>query len=473
MLPIPAPALRPQTTAHLAQTMTLLSLSSKELLQRIEAELAKNPALELIEERRCPMCQRRLRTPGPCPQCSAPTSQSPDEAVVFVSTRDDYQIGRASIPDDDLPSIEETSPITEDLPGFVLRQIAPELEPEERPIAAYILNSLDEDGLLPIPLMEIARYHFVPLARVQRVLRKIQFAEPIGVGSPSPEDALLVQLEALSEAMDVPSLAAEAICHGKKYLANHQYAELGKLLAISTRQARQIARFISDNLNPFPARAAWGDVRRVQESTPGTIRQPDVIISYLNGDPNGPLVAEIMLPIVGTLRINPLFRKALSRAPHDKAERWKADLEHANLLVKCLRQRNHTMVRLMRKIVTIQRQFILNGPKYLKPITRAKLARELEVHESTISRAVTNKYAQLPNGRIIPLRTFFDRSLHIRTTLKQLIERETKPLSDTQLAAMLAEEGYQVARRTVAKYRAMEGILPAHLRQKQLNATAS
>ena len=98
-------------------------------------------------------------------------------------------------------------------------------------------------------------------------------------------------------------------------------------------------------------------------------------------------------------------------------------------------------------------------------MSRAAFAQELEVHESTISRAVSGKAVQLPSGHIIPMSMFFDRSLHIRTALKQIIEQETKPLSDTEIGTLLAEQGFKVARRTVAKYRSMEGILPAHLRQ--------
>ncbi|HZW02682.1 MAG TPA: hypothetical protein VFF68_02045, partial [Anaerolineaceae bacterium] len=93
------------------------------------------------------------------------------------------------------------------------------------------------------------------------------------------------------------------------------------------------------------------------------------------------------------------------------------------------------------------------------------LSLELEVHESTISRAVANKAVQLPNKRIVPLADFFDRSLNVRTVLRDIISNETKPLSDSELAELLAKEGFAVARRTVAKYRSMEGILPAHLRQ--------
>ena len=99
------------------------------------------------------------------------------------------------------------------------------------------------------------------------------------------------------------------------------------------------------------------------------------------------------------------------------------------------------------------------------PLTQLRqMARELDVHESTISRAVSNKAVQLPNGRIVPLAMFFDRNLNVRTILRELIECEPRPLSDTELVGLLTERGFDVARRTVAKYRSMEGILPAHLR---------
>jgi RNA polymerase sigma-54 factor len=123
---------------------------------------------------------------------------------------------------------------------------------------------------------------------------------------------------------------------------------------------------------------------------------------------------------------------------------------------------------LMQRMVVIQRDFILNGDAHLYPVTRARLAEELDVHESTVSRAVSGKALQLPNGRIVPLSKLFDRSLHIRTALRQIVAQESKPLSDTQISKLLDKQGYSVARRTVAKYRAMEGILPARFRHQNL-----
>jgi RNA polymerase sigma-54 factor len=241
------------------------------------------------------------------------------------------------------------------------------------------------------------------------------------------------------------------------------------MLGIPTAQAREIARFISDNLNPFPGRAHWGDLasgrgsRVESEYRPYTT--PDVIISLLMQSEDSPLVVEIALPMAGILRVNPLFREAVQHAPESKTEQWQADLEQANLLVKCIQQRNHTIVRLMQRLSVLQREFILHGEACLQPLTRAILAKELDVHESTISRAVSAKSVQLPNGHIVPLSMFFDRSLHIRTALKKIVSQEKQPLSDTQIGEILARQGYPIARRTVAKYRAMEGILPAHLRK--------
>jgi RNA polymerase sigma-54 factor len=462
-----APSLRPLTTAHLAQTMSLLELTSVELLEKIEAELAVNPALELVEERRCPTCRRTLIGRSTCPVCSRPNDLLPDQPIVFVSSRQDFYTYTGSSQGEAVEDAYSQAPEEETLAAFVLRQIAPELRAEDRPLAAHILTSLDEDGLLAVPLLEIARYHHVPLSRVESVLHLIQRAEPVGVGSPSPQEALLVQLEVLSETHSVPPLAKNVIREGWELLYRRRYIELGRLLGVSTQRAREIARFIGENLNPYPARAHWGEAGSSSSSAEtrrNTYYYPDVIISPVNDAETQQLVVEIAMPLAGTLRLNPLFKEALQEAPTEKSEQWRGDMEKAMLLVKCIQQRNHTMVRLMSQLVQVQRDFILKGNAYLQPLTRAAIAAQLEVHESTISRAVSGKTVQLPNSHIIPMALFFDRSLHIRTALLRLIEQETHPLSDQEIGVALAEQGFSVARRTVAKYRSIEGILPAHLR---------
>ncbi|MBN2500559.1 MAG: hypothetical protein JXB38_07285 [Anaerolineales bacterium] len=466
-------ALQPLTTAHLAQTMTLLALNTQELRQKIESELAENPALEIVEERRCPTCNRRLPATGACPKCSFDNQvKAAEEPIVFVSPPEHNYTSGGTYNGEEIT--EEIYPAEkEDLPTFVLRQIAPDLTFEERPIAAHLLSSLDDDGLLMTTLAEVARYYHIGLAQVERVASLIQHADPIGVGAPSPKEALLVQVEVLGEVVPFPELTQKAISDGLDLLSRHHYGELAKLLDIPTKQAKAIAAFISENLNPFPGRAHWGNDRHQTDNTPKAYHKPDVIIRPMEHADDSRLIVEVLWPIAGTLRVNPLFKKAIKELSEEKGEQWKADIERANLLVKCLSQRSHTLVRLMQRLASLQREYILHGNAHSKPITRASLAVELDVHESTISRAVSGKSVQLPSGQIVPISQFFDRSLHIRTAIREIIDHESSPLSDTKIATILAEQGYKIARRTVAKYRSMEGIMPAHLRRARVAARAN
>ncbi|MEL7626079.1 MAG: hypothetical protein AAGU15_04400, partial [Anaerolineaceae bacterium] len=230
-----------------------------------------------------------------------------------------------------------------------------------------------------------------------------------------------------------------------------------------------VANFISENLNPFPARAHWGDVRNPNASGSEAFHQPDVLIYHLNDNSANPLVVEIILPVRGTLKVNQLFKETLKTVDEEHAGEWKEDIEKASLLIKCIQQRSNAMKLLMEQLVVIQKNYIIGGDKNMAPLTRAKIAEELGLHESTISRAVSGKTIQLPNKKIVPLAVFFDRSLSLRTTIKEMIEDEDHPLSDSEIKEKLEEDGISIARRTVAKYRSMEGILPAHLRSKSKN----
>jgi RNA polymerase sigma-54 factor len=454
---------RPMTTAHLAQTMALLTLTSDELAQKIESELSANPALEVVEERRCPSCHRLIPEHGVCPVCSQPSNPSSEEPVVFLSPRDEF-IPKKDYIDTEIDD-EPYAPAQEELPTYVLRQIAPDLEPEERGLAAFLLTHLDEDGFLTTTLVEVAQYTHVPVELVKKVQHKIQRADPVGVGSVDTREALLVQIESLEETGTVPPMTAQIVSECLDLLSHHQYAEIAHKFDLPQKQVAVNAQFISENLNPFPARSHWGDVRQPNADAPEVYHRPDILISFLNENPENPLVVEIIMPISGTLQVNPMFKQAIQQADPDAKDELKGDLEKASLFVKCIQQRNHTMERLLTRVVSLQKEYIVHGEKFLKPVTRAQISKELEVHESTISRAVANKAVQLPNKRIIPLSSFFDRSLNVRTVLKEIIEKENKPLSDSDLADMLSERGFDVARRTVAKYRSIEGILPAHLRK--------
>ncbi len=454
---------RQQTTAHLAQTMAMIELTVAELRQEVEAQLAANPALELVEERRCPMCHRSLPPSGPCQTCSAPRSESPEEPIVFISPREEFYTQK-DYSDSDFMD-EPASASVDDLPTFVLKQIALDLKPDQQRIAVHLASNLDEDGLLAVDIQDVAWYFHVSIDAIREVQSVIQHAEPLGVGSSSPAEALLIQLEVNRDRCSNSDLAAQMIQNGLDKLSRHLYGELAHQFHSSIAEVTQVAQFISDNLYPYPARSHWGDSHVPTGTGDKVYHHPDILISFLNDDPENAIVVEIISPVGGTLRVNPLFKEAIKSASEESKDEMRTDMDKAGLFVKCLQQRNNTMLRLMTRLVTIQRDYIMHGEKHLVPITRAELAHELGVHESTMSRAVSNKAVQLPNRRIVPMSSFFERNLKVRTVLKELIGTESKPFSDSELVDMLGERGYPVARRTVAKYRAIEGILPAHLRK--------
>jgi RNA polymerase sigma-54 factor len=397
----------------------------------------------------------------------------PNETIVFVSPRDDFYSysGQHTSTPNEIPD-DPFSALNLDLPTYVLRQVAPELEEDEREIAAMILTNLNEDGFLEIEVREICRFHHTTPLKVETVLKKIQRCDPLGVGSRNIKEALLVKIDFLSETTSIPEFIRRAVSEDFDLLSKRQYSELAKKLDTSVQKIKLVAQFISDNLNPFPTRTNWGNFRQPNNNSPEVFNQPDIIISYLNHTPGNPLVIEIITPSRGTLRINPLFKKALKEQTGENQEEWKKDIDKASLLIKCIQQRNNTMRQLMEILVARQKSFIIHGETYLEPLTRAQIADELDVHESTISRAVANKTLQLPNNKIIPMATFFDRSLAVRAIMRDIIENEDHPLNDTDVRKSLQKQGINVARRTVAKYRAMEGILPAHLRRIEKFATA-
>ncbi len=476
MYQLQANELRTLTTAHLAQTMSLLALNVEELGEKIHTLLGENPALELRAPTRCPQCLRPLREDAPCPVCSTPSREQDAEPVVFLSHRWETSSSPAggAGTSEEFPSPEEYLRAESDLKVHILRQIAPALSPQDRPLAAHLLTSLDEDGLLPISSLEVARYHHVPLSRVEHVLHLIQHADPPGVGAATPSEALLIQLDVLSETRRIPAYTRRIIQEHLAHLGRNQLHEIAQRLGAPLAAIVQAAQFIRQNLNPYPARAHWGDWRSGEAPAPAVYHRPDAIFQLADPqDERSPLVVEILAPLRGQLHINTALQQALQEMDTAQRNAWQQNIERARLLIKCLAQRNQALAQLLRFLAREQRAFILHGDRHLRPITRAEVAAVLGVHESTVSRAVSGKAIQLPNRRIIPLERFFDRSLPVRAALRDIVSSETRPLSDSQLAEQLSTQGFAIARRTVAKYRQMEGILPARLRHQNHPAHAT
>ena len=463
MLQIQDHSLRPLTTAHLAQTMSLLALSNLELRDKVLSELAENPALELLEDRVCPGCHRRLQADAPCPVCSLQTG--PDEPIVFLSPRDAASPPQVSGVGGEQPEQDVAAP--EDLALHMLQQLASDLLPADRYLAAYILSSLDEDGFLQDAPAILARTTRSELSQVQRVLDLISHADPPGLATAGPRQALLVQLDLLDPEEGINQLARRILEEAFTELGRREFDRIGHKLGVGVKKVHQAATFIQENLNPYPARAFWGSGRQPQEADPNVYHSPDIQVSQGATNASGQLVVEIFAPVAGWLRVNPMFREAMTEKSEEVSDEWAKHIERASLFVKCMQQRNNTMRRLMELLTTEQREFILRGDRHLKPMTRARLAEKIGVHESTVSRAVSHKSIGLPDGRIIPLNRFFDRSLSVRDRIREIIGDEPKPLTDDEIVETLRREGVNVARRTVAKYRSIEGILPARLRHRK------
>jgi RNA polymerase sigma-54 factor len=266
---------------------------------------------------------------------------------------------------------------------------------------------------------------------------------------------------------------AELLIHDHwEILGRCSFTRLADEVGTSVEDVRQALRFIRENLNPYPAHVFWAGRRDSLARGEATYLQPDVIIREsrsLDED------FEIELPRARGVRlqVSASYRRVLDEigngggnADQQKWEQWEAYRTRARLFVRSIEQRWETLYELMRCLVACQRDFLVHGERHLKPLTRTRVAEMMDVHESTVCRAVAGKYVLLPCGRVIPLAKFFDSAAPIKRMIEELVDQEIQPLSDQALAERLCEQGYDVARRTVAKYRNALEILPCSMRRR-------
>ena len=457
--------LRNFATAHLTNTMRLIEKTCVELEAEIATELAENPALQIVDQHHCPECRQPVEN-FPCPNCEMRRrSMDQDEPIIYLSPRS------AALPpprssQDDMPFASRVRQ-PESLRDYALRQLVLDLKEGDRKIAEHVLERLDERGFLEDTLIEIAAYLHVLPSQIEHVVKLIQRVDPVGIATQNVRECLLVQIDVLTEEKCAHPLAEEILAEHWQLLGQRDFKTIARKCQVNIDEVEAAAQFIRRNLTPFPARASWGE----DDRNDGRYYNPDAKIMKNPYNPEGALMAELYTPTGGLLQVDPHIRAAVKQVTdEDDRSEWSEYLERAALFAKCLRQRNNAMRRILSVIIERQRSFILGGNSDLIPITRAELADEVEVHESTVSRAVSGKTVALPNGRIIPLSRFFDRSLPVREAVRTIIDLESKPLTDQQISAELKDFGYQVARRTVAKYRSMLGILPANIRARQLSA---
>ena len=444
---------------------TLLAMSSTDLEQSVAQEVERNPVLEVVEHERCPRCGHTLRGTL-CPYCQGRTPSATSDYEPEGWNYQDYRTRNWEEEDESDPV--SRVPGGPSLSDYLMSQACLVLPPEDHPIAEHLIGSLDSHGFLTVTADEAARYLGVSDKRVANVIREIQKMDPPGIGAANIEEALLIQLRRMKEEGAPHPLAEAIISHWNLFL-KQQYHALARTLGVTEEEVRQEYAFIEANLNPKPAHAHWtmGEAKPASDTV---YIRPDVAIRRRPAPDEG-FEVEVLPGRSFTLRISAEYKRLLNEletrtdtSGQEAQQQLRDYMANGKLFIRCVNQRWQTLQIIGDWLVDYQRGFLESGDRAIKPITRAELADQIGVHESTVSRAIANKYALLPNGRVIPLSDFFDNSLAVKSVLMRIVKSENRPISDQDLAKKLAQEGYTIARRTVAKYRQELGVLPARLR---------
>ncbi|NDI17865.1 MAG: RNA polymerase sigma-54 factor, partial [Verrucomicrobia bacterium] len=339
--------------------------------------------------------------------------------------------------------------------------------PNLRAAASEIIGNLDDDGFLHVDLSEIATSAQVSPAITTQALALVQSFHPPGVAARSLPESLLLQLHARGRD---DSLECRIIRDYFDLLGKRKFAEIAAASHAPIEAVTAAAEIIS-HLSPRPGAAFAPDrLDLVVRPEASFIRDGDKWIPLLEGD------------ILPRLRINDVYKDLLSDASADEQTRsyLKERIRSARFLMQSLERRQETLQKLLEIIAHRQADYFSQGPSALRPLTMTEVAGQVGVHETTIGRAVANKYVRTPHG-VVPLRFFFATALggsndfepavantRAKEILAEIVGRENpaKPYSDTALEEMLRERGIPIARRTISKYRSELGILPTHLRRR-------
>ena len=483
-------------TPQLQQSIRLLQLSTLELNQEVEQMLEQNPFLE-TEEEAVPAFEQSLERAAPSAATGADREEGdtgPDDGMGGEVTdfapvdsedwdngteREDFDGVRelpsggaaAAASDDELdPQERDAGRLT--LEDHLRAQLAGmRLSPEDHAALLVLIDSLDEDGYLADSLDEIANQlagddadeREALLERLQCALKWLQSLEPPGVGARDLPECLTLQLRSLPRC----EAQAIAIIVCKQHLDLLARRDLKKLMAATGADEELLkrAQALIVACEPKPGR-------------PFTRAQANIVIPDVIVQKSGRAWKVTINPdVMPKLRINDLYAQAIKGQRNGAGAPMSARLQEARWFVKNVKQRFDTIARVSQAIVERQKGFFSHGAIAMKPLVLREIADELGLHESTISRVTTAKYMATPMGTY-ELKYFFGSGLAteaggnasstaVRALIKQLVaaEPEQRPLSDNQLAEMLAEQGIHVARRTVAKYREALKIPPANLRK--------
>lgn len=424
-------------TQELTQAITLLQYSTQELTEFLENKTVENPLLQ-VDANTIHTMDPRIDRVRKHVQYSQPDKKSWFEQIAE----------------------KETSLVEHLMSQVDLGQC----DSEQKKILLFLMNSLDENGYLPMNNEECAELLAVSTRQVEEAVAILHALDPAGVGARNLQECLLLQLQRKEER---DPLAEKIISDYFIPFAERKWKAIAKELQIKLKEIQEIYDEIQ-LLNPRPA----SDF----SSEPAPYIVPDIAIKWEKGS----LTVSIYDEVLPKIEFNQAYYEKLKRSQDKQVQQFIKEKYHDyQWLARSVEQRKETILKVALKIVEKQQEFFLYGPEKLKPMTMKELSEELGIHESTVSRAVREKYAQTPFGTF-ELKSFFSSAvktaaseeagaLEVKTLISKLIDEENKlkPLSDQELARLLQEKnGIIVSRRTIAKYRDQLGI-PSSTKRKR------
>ena len=444
-------------TPSLQQAIKLLPMSTLELSELLNQEMVENP---LLEESPTEDLQQVEAPPEKTEEKPAQEKtdswDDQDYEYFFGDYLDDGYRPRTPTEVKELPPIENTLSTSGSLADHLLWQLSMQSsEPSARAIGEAIIGNLDDDGYLVATVEELATMGPWPVGDVETTLALVQRFDPVGVAARDLQECLLLQLRHPGLAGEHTETAEIIVSQHMRLLQNHQIPELAKKVGLSIEELKQHIEIIQ-RLDPKPGSRYNPSQSQYVIPDVHVVKVEDQYVAVLN---------EEGLP---QLRISPVYRRLLDKGSENSDETRayvKDKFRSALWLIKSVEQRQKTIHKVATSIINFQRDFLDQGIEYLRPLVLRDVANDIGMHESTVSRVVTNKYMHTPQG-VFEMKYFFHSgiassygeavsSVTIKQRIRKIIEQEDgrKPLSDSKIVNMLQKEGLDLARRTIAKYR--------------------
>lgn len=446
-------------TPQLQQAIRLLQLSTIDLQLEIQQAIESNPMLESLPN------EEKEETP-------AENTESTDnfDDVQWSQLYSNSTSPHSTLDDEDY-NYDYLHCTTKNLQDHLQWQM--ELTPMgdiDRVIATAIIDAIDNDGFLTMSVEELhdslhSEEYPLDIEEIEAVRHRIQYFDPIGCGSLTLSESLLIQLEQLPEDTPLLQITKNIVKNDIELLAQHNYRQLIKKHQIDESTAQKALQIIQA-LNPKPGNLIHQDITQYII--------PDVTVKKIKGSWQV-FLNQSTLP---RLNINAQYAALVQRADNSADNQYlKSNLQEARWFLKSIQSRQDTLMKVATSIVEHQQDFLEFGEEAMKPLILNDVALALDMHESTVSRVTTQKFMHTPRG-VFELKYFFSShvntdaggecsSIAIRALIKKLINNEDrkKPLSDSKISLLIAKQGIQVARRTVAKYREAMGIAPSNERK--------